>query len=290
MQEYLTYDSKRLKKLDLAPFGIYKSNFYIYLDNFNHPLLSGNKLRKLYGSIAYMKRNNLDTLVTVGGNYSNYLHALAYLPELVNIRVVAIVKGYEPMTYGYTLNHLKQKNIPLYFFNKEKINEELSNILDEMKNDYPNLFFIGEGGVNEYSHEGFESIMKDNFDDCNYICVPVGTSGTYRAIKNYASEKTSVIGYAAHNDFSLMEENISFDYCFGGFAKMTDELFAFIQKFKREYDIELDPIYTSKMIYGIIEDYKKEKFGLDDNVVAIHTGGLQGWHGMMERNKKFTLS
>jgi 1-aminocyclopropane-1-carboxylate deaminase len=290
MQEYLNYDSKRLKKLDLAPFGVYESDFYIYLDNFNHPLLSGNKLRKLYGSIAFMKKNNLDTMVTVGGNYSNYLHALAYLPELENIRVVAIVKGYEPITYGYTLNHLKQKKIPLHFFSKEKINTELSSILDELETQYPNLFYIPEGGVNEYSHEGFENLIKDHFDDFNYICVPIGTSGTYRGIQNYASEKTIVKGYAAHNDFSLMEENIHFDYSFGGFAKMTDELVAFIQKFKREYDIELDPIYSSKMIFGIIEDYKKEMFSVDDKLVAIHTGGLQGWYGMAERNKKFILS
>ena len=39
------------------------------------------------------------------------------------------------------------------------------------------------------------------------------------------------------------------------------------------------------MVYGIIEDYKKGILNSEGKIVAIHTGGLQGWEGMNDRNR-----
>lgn len=280
----LLYNPNLLKKIDLAPFGVPKSDFHIYLDHLNHQELSGNKLRKLYGSILEMKEKNLTTLITIGGNYSNYLYACAFLPELLEINVVAIVKGYEPIKYGFTLQTLKNKNIPLHFHSHEKLMQNYNQIIEELKAKYPNSYFIPEGGSNEFSHLGFESLVSENFNEYDTICIGVGTRASYDSILRYKSENTHLRGYAAPKDDSLLNEiaienSITLDYTFGGFAKMTSELKEFSAEFHALTKILLDPIYTSKMVYGIIEDYKKDILSPSQKIVAIHTGGLQGWEG-----------
>jgi 1-aminocyclopropane-1-carboxylate deaminase len=52
----------------------------------------------------------------------------------------------------------------------------------------------------------------------------------------------------------------------------------------------LDPIYTGKMIFGIVDLYKKEFFSPFSKILIIHTGGLQGIEGMnYQLAKKNTL-
>ena len=46
------------------------------------------------------------------------------------------------------------------------------------------------------------------------------------------------------------------------------------------YNIQLDPIYTGKMMYGIIDLINKDYFPKDAKILVIHTGGLQGIDGM----------
>jgi 1-aminocyclopropane-1-carboxylate deaminase len=80
-------------------------------------------------------------------------------------------------------------------------------------------------------------------------------------------------------------------YHFGGYAKISEELITFINKFKYETGIALDPIYTGKMLYGIVDLIKKEYFKKGTKILAIHTGGLQGIEGMNVylKNKKLPL-
>ncbi|MBN4085522.1 1-aminocyclopropane-1-carboxylate deaminase/D-cysteine desulfhydrase, partial [Flavobacteriaceae bacterium AH-315-B10] len=70
------------------------------------------------------------------------------------------------------------------------------------------------------------------------------------------------------------------DYHFGGYAKINIELISFINKFKNEHHIPLDPIYTGKMMYGIMDMITRGRFPKGSKILAIHTGGLQGIEGM----------
>ena len=276
----LAYDANRLIKLDLRPFGIDISQVYFYLDHLNHPFFSGNKVRKLYGSLKVLVNQDYDSLITIGGNYSNYLYACSYIPELFQKKLVVIVKGHEPINYGYTLAHLKEKGVHLHFYPREEIRNNLGEILLTLQNLYPKSMYLTEGGTNEWTYEGFKDLIGPEIENFDTVCVPVGTLGTYSGIAHYLSDSRKFRGYAAHLDFSLQSQgNIIFDYSFGGFAKMTEELMSFVRKFEYTYEILLDPIYTSKMMYGIIQDLKKGILYPDQKIIAIHTGGLQGWNG-----------
>lgn len=281
LEQALMYQSSRLKIIDLKFFDLPNYTLDFYLDYLNHDLFSGNKLRKLYGTILQLQQLDRPNILTIGGNYSNHLYACANLKRYLNMDVVAIIKGHQPKTFGYTLNHLVENDIPLYFYSKEDIRHHLINIIDNIRKEYPNIYYLPEGGTGEFSHLGFESLIKNNFDEYTMIALPVGSLGTYSGVERYKSPNTNIIGYAAHNDVSLADGcHINFNYHFGGFAKMTTELMEFIEKFYHCYQIILDPIYTCKMIYGIIQDLRKGIYSSSERIVAIHTGGLQGWHGM----------
>ena len=61
---------------------------------------------------------------------------------------------------------------------------------------------------------------------------------------------------------------------------MTEELINFINSFYLEYHIRLDPIYTGKMMFGIMNLIENNYFPPNSKILAIHTGGLQGIAGM----------
>ena len=70
------------------------------------------------------------------------------------------------------------------------------------------------------------------------------------------------------------------DYHFGGYGKVKPELIAFINQFYNENRIPLDPIYTGKMVFGVIDLIQNNYFPENSKILIIHTGGIQGIQGM----------
>lgn len=66
------------------------------------------------------------------------------------------------------------------------------------------------------------------------------------------------------------------DYHCGGFAKTTPQLLDFIADFQRRHMIELEPVYTGKLLYALYDLIRSGYFPAGHCIVAVHTGGLQG--------------
>jgi 1-aminocyclopropane-1-carboxylate deaminase len=69
-------------------------------------------------------------------------------------------------------------------------------------------------------------------------------------------------------------------YHFGGYGKVNTELISFINQFYSENKIPLDPIYTAKMVFGVMDLIDKNYFPVNSKILLIHTGGIQGNTGM----------
>jgi 1-aminocyclopropane-1-carboxylate deaminase len=76
------------------------------------------------------------------------------------------------------------------------------------------------------------------------------------------------------------------DYHFGGYGKTNQTLLDFIRWFSETHNILLDPLYTGKMMFGMYDLMNKGVFPSHATVMAIHTGGLQGWDGMKFMQRK----
>ena len=97
----------------------------------------------------------------------------------------------------------------------------------------------------------------------------------FPALKAY-SLADDIKKYTTRNDNWKLQKK----YHFGGYGKYNEELISFINQFKEETEIPLDPVYTGKMLFGIVDLIKKDYFKQGTKILAIHTGGLQGNSGM----------
>ncbi len=64
------------------------------------------------------------------------------------------------------------------------------------------------------------------------------------------------------------------------------QLINFINNFYKQYQIPLDPVYTGKMLFAIFDMIKNKKWRWGKNILAIHTGGIQGVVGMNRQLQK----
>lgn len=164
----------------------------------------------------------------------------------------------------------------------------------KIKEEYGDFYLIPEGGTNSLAVKGCEEILKSEDAIFDVVCVSIGTGGTIAGIINSLKSNQKVIGFPALKGDFLKKEiekytipnvkwSLNTDYHFGGFAKINEELINFNNNFKEETGISLDPIYTGKMMFGIVDLIKKGYFQKGTKILAIHTGGLQGISGMNTR-------
>jgi 1-aminocyclopropane-1-carboxylate deaminase len=70
-------------------------DLFLKRDDLLHPLVSGNKWRKLKYNILVAREQGHTTLLTFGGAYSNHLYATAAAGQVFGFRTIGIVRGDE---------------------------------------------------------------------------------------------------------------------------------------------------------------------------------------------------
>ena len=282
-----------------------KIDIYVKREDLLHKYISGNKFRKLKYNFEHIKSFNYTDAVTFGGAYSNHISATAYAGKLNNIKTIGIIRGdelEEVQNHNSTLKFAKECGMNLVFVSREdyklkKRSLKVKTLLSTLKKP----FLIPEGGTNDLAIKGCEDILNEDTKHFDYICTSIGTGGTISGIINASEASQHILGFSALKGDFLSKDiskfvtksnwTINTDYHFGGYGKVTTDLIEFINQFKLEHDIPLDPIYTGKMMFGIIDLIKKGYFKENAKILAIHTGGLQGIKGMNEklRTKKLPL-
>jgi 1-aminocyclopropane-1-carboxylate deaminase len=268
-----------------------------------HSQISGNKLRKLKYNLIHAKELGFDTLLTFGGAYSNHIAATAHAGKEYHLKTIGVIRGdelAEKRQTNPTLTLAKKLGMQLKYVSREvyrsKDNPEFINYLER---EFGRFYLLPEGGTNALAIKGCQEIVSENDYDFDIICCPVGTGGTIAGIINGSDAKQTVLGFPAlKGDFSIKDIRKFADkgnwklqtgYHFGGYAKVSEELINFMNDFHQKTQIPLDPIYTGKMIYGIMHLIAKGHFKPNTKILAIHTGGLQGIQGMNLMLKKKNL-
>lgn len=261
-----------------------------------HPFISGNKYRKLKYNIEYAQERGFKKLLTFGGAYSNHIAAVAYAGEMFGFETLGIIRGEElkdKIDNNPTLSFAKGHGMEFQFITREAYRNDKENFADK---DY---YIIPEGGTNSFAIKGCEDILTEADSEFNYMCTAVGTGGTISGLINCSQPSQQVLGFPALKGSFLQEDISKFvaktnwklitDYHFGGYAKINVELIRFINEFKKQQHIQLDPVYTGKMMYGIFDLIEKGYFPKGSKILAIHTGGLQGIKGMNKVLKQKNL-
>ncbi|MBT8230431.1 MAG: pyridoxal-phosphate dependent enzyme, partial [Bacteroidia bacterium] len=262
----------------------------------------GNKCRKLKYNIEYFKSSSHNCIITFGGPFSNNIASLASISKVHGIHCIGIIRGEFMDPENPTLKKARQEGMIIHHVPKTEYRlKEESGVIQEIIRQFDNPYIIPEGGANSLGSKGVEEIMTElhkQIPDVQYIVVPAGTGTTATGIIEKAApgQKIYIINVLKHQGMSdLIASRITntrtdwqviHDYHMGGFAKVKPQLVNFINHFRRRYKISLDPIYTGKMMYAVDDMMRKSYFSSGANIVAIHTGGLQGITAYNYRQKQ----
>ena len=168
-----------------------------------------------------------------------------------------------------------------------------------LREQFGRFYLIPEGGTNRLALQGAAEMVTELDEDYDYYCLPCGTGGTSAGIICGLQGQGQVLPFSVlKGDFhtaiikELLKNNncshltnwqVITDYHFGGYARFSPALISFINDFKKNYHIPLDPIYTGKLFYGLFDLIANGFFKPGSRILAFHTGGLQGIAGFNER-------
>lgn len=269
-------------------------SLFIKREDLIHPYISGNKYRKLKYNLEQAKAENQATLLTFGGAFSNHIAAVAFAGKEYGFKTIGIIRGDElesQINNNPTLLFAQQCGMKFVFETREKYRHknEVTYQADLIAQ-FGQFFLIPEGGTNELAIKGCEEILTQEDAVFDYICCCVGTGGTISGIINSSMNHQKVIGFPALKGDFLEEDirkyaknnrwELNLDYHFGGYAKIDKVLIQFMNFFLENTKIQLDPVYTGKMLLGLYDLVERGFFPNGSKILAIHTGGLQGIQGM----------
>jgi 1-aminocyclopropane-1-carboxylate deaminase len=286
---------------------------FVKRDDLIHPSVQGNKWRKLKYNILKIKELGISKMLTYGGAFSNHIYATAAAGKSFGIDTIGIIRGERSYPLSKTLVFAENCGMSLVFVSRTdfKDKDAIANKITE--NIASDVYLLPEGGTNELALLGCQEIVKEITSQVpfavDYFITACGTGGTIGGIIQSVNENQKVVGISVlkgnflkddianiinvnDNQEIFINKNLNIgkkvdwvintDYHFGGYAKWTVELIEFINQFKAEFGIPLDPVYTGKMFYGLFDLIKKDYFPRGSSIVAIHTGGLQGIEGFNE--------
>lgn len=263
--------------------------------------VQGNKWRKLAPFLSQVLAGEYKGLLSYGGPFSNHLHALAAAGRLYGFPTAGIVRGLSASLENPTLKTAIDAGMKIHPVAKyEYNNRENSAVVAGIRAQYPQYLELPEGGAGaESAHHCRQLALEIQIqlktavprrEGALYVAAPAGTGTTVAGLVAGLTETATALVFPAAPYGLPVPEGSSFvqvkhlnDYIFGEFVVFRPELLTFARAFKAEYGILLDPVYTIKMMYGLFDLLQQGYFPAGSTVVAIHTGGLQGWEGFCRR-------
>lgn len=274
----------------------------LWRDDLLHPDLPGNKARKLKYNLLAAREQGHSRLLTFGGAYSNHLAAVAAAGRLYGFETVGLVRGEEHLLLNPTLARCQADGMQLHYLDRTIYRRRTEPaFLEQLQTQFGPTYLLPEGGTNALALRGVAELIGElrQHSDFDAVAVAAGTGGTLAGLALGLAEAqypARVVGVAALKgaDFlraeidaltlaatgrALPNYELHLGYHCGGYAKLPAELRAFIGQFEADFGVLLDPIYTSKLLAGVLDLIDKGHFAPGSTVVAVHTGGLQAWAG-----------
>jgi 1-aminocyclopropane-1-carboxylate deaminase len=275
----------------------------LWRDDLLNPALPGNKARKLKYNLLAAGEQGHHTLLTFGGAYSNHLAAVAAAGRQQEFSTIGLVRGEETLPLNPTLRQCQLDGMRLHYLDRTAYRrKEDPAFLLEMQAQFGPAYVLPEGGTNALALRGMAELVGDIRADTDFdtLAVCVGTGGTLAGILLGLAGEKQAVGIAALkggadlvtdiNHHTQQAVGVTFSnytvqtgYHFGGYARYSAPLLQFIREFQAQHGVLLDPIYTGKLLFGVLDLVDRGHFQPGSTVVAVHTGGLQAWAGWEER-------
>lgn len=254
-----------------------------------HPLLSGNKYRKLQAFV------NPDTAgyVSFGGAWSNHLLAVATLARLQGVAAIGYVRGDEQrpmnlyerwlMQLGMELKHVSRK----FYADKPALYAHASSA-------NPQYQLIPEGGHPQPHAEAFDQWVSEIPEHVSHILVSCGTGASLLGLAealNKLGRSIHLWGISAVSSPKFIaqlntEARKRFEHAqvfasveAQAFGKNTSSERHLAKTFFEQTGIATDPIYDSRVLTFLIQAFTTGMLQEHEQILWLHSGGLTGWAG-----------
>ncbi len=258
-----------------------EKTIFIKRDDLIHPVICGNKWRKLKHHLAAFYNGNYDGIVSMGGAHSNHLHALSYTAHQLGIPCTNLIYGWNSAFQTQTILDARKWDAQCVPITRVQAAQLRNGDLNIKELGYGNRYWIPEGGAGEPGIRGCKDILEElpvEFDQEHTLIVcPCGTGTTISGFLECTRYVHIASQHRVRNalyDFE-MSTRVKWlpDIQFGRFGKSDPLLRSFIEEFSRVTGIPLDIVYNGPLMNAFLSNIEKLHF---KQFIYIHTGGLQG--------------
>ena len=272
-------------------------------EDLTDPELGGNKWHKLKYNLQAARQQGKQTLLTFGGAWSNHIYACAAAGKRFGLNTIGVIRGEPHTVLNPTLSFARACGMQLHYVDRKTYRDKNSPaFITQLQQLYGDFYLIPEGGNNALAMQGCAELAREIEQPFDVISCACGTGTTLAGISLGLQAHQNAIGFAVlkgadflRNDISKMlltdTAQVTHDnwrletaYHFGGYARSSASLLAFMREFERDHGFQLDAVYTAKMFYGLFDMIKKGYFKPGTRIIALHSGGLQGNAGLIKTN------
>lgn len=262
----------------------------------------GSKARMLQYILANTNSKNCDILLTAGGPCSNFNRACALMCSKLGIQMHLVEYTDNLEEFSSSMNYYicKLSNIKTTRCNKTDVAHTLNTIKLAYKD--KKLISIYGGGKSLEGIYAYYDAIKELYlqhKDIDHLFIACGTGTTLTGIcagmhKYFPKAKVHAISIARKykDEIKVLEENMQLlndylqteydfsnlvyleDYICGGYAKYNSSLFETITECISKEGMLIDPTYSGKAFYGMINEIKKTNTYTDKNILFWNTGAI----------------
>lgn len=259
------------------------------------PLISGNKWFKLTEHLAQGRAADATGIISLGGAYSNHLHALAAAGKRFGFPTVGLLRGHPQDTP--TVLDLKAFGMQLHWlgYGGYRARNEPDFWLP-WQAQYPHLHPVPEGGGGLAGALGcgvLVSQVRAQLSGLGWAgydgwWLAAGTGTTLAGLVLAEAGAHPVYGALAVPDDHGVAQQVQalvqdgyelLEASRGGFAKVDPQLLGFIEATEQACGLPLEPLYTGKALLALKQQIEAGRFVPGTRLIFVHTGGLQGRRG-----------
>lgn len=279
-------------------------NIFIKRDDNTGLALGGNKTRKLEYLIYDAIYKKANTIITAGAQQSNHCRQTAAACAVANLECHLLLGGEEPEDYTGNLLLSKLLGAIIHYTGDNRKGEDIPLLYEKLLSADKKPYIIPYGGSNIYGALGFINAVKEikNYN-IDYIYFPSSSGGTQAGLHIgkklfnvnaqlmpicidkdeteglsleemiYTIIKDTIDHFHLDISFKRSEIKLIREYESPGYGVLINEERKAIKTLAEKEGILLDPVYTARAFYGLLDHLNRNIPKKGSNILFWHTGG-----------------
>ncbi|MDZ7268132.1 MAG: D-cysteine desulfhydrase family protein [candidate division KSB1 bacterium] len=286
---------------------------YLKRDDLTGIVETGNKIRKLEFLLAEAQQQGCQVLITCGGAQSNHARATAVAAARSRLKCHLVLRDSIGSEFDGNLLLDRLVGAEIKFITPQEY-EQVDDIMARLAETYVaqglKPYVIPEGGSNALGSLGYVIAMQEMAEQAaaqglhfDHLVCAVGSGGTLAGMllgrhlyglagqvhginvcddARYFQNRVSNILRSARRKFgfklNLQSQDISIidGYVGKGYGLSRQEEIDLIKHVAQCEGIILDPVYTGKAMFGLVDQIRQGRFQAGEKILFWHTGGIFG--------------